>query len=66
MLKKLSEISGVWRFIDKTPNGGFYFISPEKDLCQFSDSDFKSIKDGLKYEIVEPWSGGYLINEIVL
>ncbi|MDF4202618.1 hypothetical protein PXD56_06620 [Maribacter sp. SA7] len=63
MLKKLSEIPGVWRFIDKAPNGAIYFISPEKELCQFSDSEFKIIKNGIKCEIAEPWSGGYVINE---
>jgi len=63
MLKKIEEISGVWRFIDKTPNNGFYFLSPEKNFCQFIDSKFKPVEDNFKCEKVEPWSGGYLINE---
>ena len=63
MPKKISEIEGVWRFISGSSKDDFYYVNSDKHLCHWRDNKSIKIIDSFNCEIVEPWSGGFLINE---
>ncbi|WP_335966829.1 hypothetical protein [Galbibacter sp. PAP.153] len=63
MIHKVSEISGVWKFIHQEQSSEIYFLNKDKYLsvCRHDSVEFEL--DDIKCEIVEKWREGYIINE---